>query len=262
MKKFTLVELLSVIAILAILTSLLIPGLSKSRAQARNTVCINLLKQKSLALHLFAEDFDNHTPPGGRIEANDGNPATLNNTLKVNNMAVGYIENLSIYLNINLDYTSTNSIENKSLNSKAMANFICPSDNKLKTVNHTQFDTYHQFLAITSYGCNSAVFGRESTENGISINNDLNEVISTSKTVTFFDAEAQDFGTYVTHLWSSNNRPTLYEWYTLDNADSWGDIIRTDRHIGSLNTAFVDGRASSIKQGPQMLEAYLNKNFN
>jgi prepilin-type N-terminal cleavage/methylation domain-containing protein/prepilin-type processing-associated H-X9-DG protein len=60
---FTLIELLVVIAIIAILASLLLPAIARAQEQARRTYCQNNLRQLSLSLVLYADDFAGLFPP-------------------------------------------------------------------------------------------------------------------------------------------------------------------------------------------------------
>jgi prepilin-type processing-associated H-X9-DG protein/prepilin-type N-terminal cleavage/methylation domain-containing protein len=67
---FTLVEMLTVIAVIAILAALLLPVLNKSEGRAKRLVCINGLEQIGLAFHTFSNDHNGKFPMA--ISTNDG----------------------------------------------------------------------------------------------------------------------------------------------------------------------------------------------
>jgi prepilin-type N-terminal cleavage/methylation domain-containing protein/prepilin-type processing-associated H-X9-DG protein len=61
-RAFTLIELLVVIAIIAILAAILFPVFAKARERARQTACLNNLKQIGVAFFLYVEDSDGRMP--------------------------------------------------------------------------------------------------------------------------------------------------------------------------------------------------------
>jgi prepilin-type N-terminal cleavage/methylation domain-containing protein/prepilin-type processing-associated H-X9-DG protein len=61
-KGFTLIELLVVIGIIAIFAALLLPALSRTKAQGRSSACLNNLKQLQAGWLMYVQDNDDNLP--------------------------------------------------------------------------------------------------------------------------------------------------------------------------------------------------------
>ncbi len=68
LNAFTLIEVLVVVAIIALLVAILLPSLSSARAQSRNAVCKSNLHQFGISIMLYAASNKDFIPRGGEVQ--------------------------------------------------------------------------------------------------------------------------------------------------------------------------------------------------
>jgi prepilin-type N-terminal cleavage/methylation domain-containing protein/prepilin-type processing-associated H-X9-DG protein len=80
-RAFTLIEILVVVAIIALLVAVLLPSLSKAREQARITVCNTNLHDFGTSMHMYANNFPPYFPLEPYIGSVGSSPISDDNLL-------------------------------------------------------------------------------------------------------------------------------------------------------------------------------------
>lgn len=153
-QKFTLIEVLVVVAIIGILASLLMPSLSKARKKSRISVCLNNQKQLATSVAMYSGDNDFYSPSSTNATWDD---------------------------RLGRGYDGRNLKENQMENAWADASalYICPLDERVRSGGrHTRSYSMNQKGSATS-GSARGIVGENSRS--------LNEVSQASDTLLMMD---------------------------------------------------------------------------
>ncbi len=208
-KFFTLIELLIVIAIIAILVSLLLPALNKARDSAKNVDCIARTKQLTLAMTAYADENRNFLPYISGNGAGDASPLAYSG---------GTIPNL---LGSYLAAQSADNVEKKA------AVWECPR------LPYTRTNGVNREFFCGKW-LNGCLFTDRSGTRGRKLVN----IKTPSAKILFMDTLDTVTGNYDYNLYFRPSR-TGYDSFS---------VTRTGAHQPGNGAAFIDGHAEAILQ--------------
>ncbi|MDD7983571.1 prepilin-type N-terminal cleavage/methylation domain-containing protein [Lentisphaera marina] len=226
--KFSLIEILVVVAIIGILSSLLLPSLGKAREKAKLAVCKNNLKQIAIFFELNADDNEGRFPESTSHQWPGYGP-------------VSWDDNLGDYDGRNLSDTQKNAGK---LNGSDFNNdsgiYQCPTDDVVRLFG-TDADCLPLTYSASSFFDNNGISNNSRGIIGVTWVGRMpyaikfNEISKPSNTIAL--AELMREGQMVGRYWGSG--------VNADTMNSTPEIIPHDGVTGS-NYLYTDGHVSKV----------------
>ncbi len=232
---FTLIEILSVLAMIVILSSMLLPSLGRARAQAYKISCLSNMRQIGTGLQLYTDDHDSYLPPAQLPQT--GSPVYSWPTLMFS-----YVKSEQI--------------------------FVCPSGEEVKTLQDTVSPAKEYCGITTNDGSSSSVrkvnklsYGRNLIPfNGWKTpgfnNKNKSGFVRSGTTFSVHEAAVQDAsGTiHIVDAWTSicSNGNSIRGIQEEIRTDRYPDDTASkvaNRHFGGFSAMFGDGHVKWRRWG-------------
>jgi prepilin-type N-terminal cleavage/methylation domain-containing protein/prepilin-type processing-associated H-X9-DG protein len=231
---FTLIELLVVIAIIAILAAILFPVFGRARENARRASCQSNLKQMSIAMLQYTQDYDERYP-SGYFDTTDMTPPPGGSWITITGKMRWF------WPQILFPYHKSTQV------------FVCPSQG---------VSTWSKGPYISHYGINTLV-APQPPSTGAAVTLNLASVAAPATLYTMFDSGNYTLGAGDVKAPADNTRYlpgqgaiTNATFCSTANAALQNDC-QSGRHFGGVNMGFADGHVKFVKAETARREAQL-----
>jgi prepilin-type N-terminal cleavage/methylation domain-containing protein/prepilin-type processing-associated H-X9-DG protein len=264
-RGFTLVELLVVIGIIALLTSILLPALNKAKEQANQVKCLAQVRVLSQAAMLHAQDHRNHLPLAGlQWQIPSMTPDGLGDPGRrkfiyfqegANSHPVPLTAALLIPLNVKFNLTNAVALQRDLEKENIQKYFRCPSDTVFDWGFTQRGPGYPSppapagtglpagFWERMSYTFNESVLGFRDWTTTTPRGN-VTKVKRTAQVMLFGDGRPRSLG--AGDRWFTIFDRLNWSLYDYEVLSGYSRSFDRERHRGRMNVVFVDGHAETI----------------
>ena len=228
---FTLIELLVVIAIIAILAAILFPVFAKAREKARQSSCMNNMRQLGLASRTYLGDYDDVVVPCYLY------------------LAPG---RLRWYADLLAPYTRSDQIAecpNGSFEYDFGRDDLPPGEGANRRILRWSYGGNNWHFWPNGQAQDPDLLGSMGVNRpGLSINASDSDIKNPSNCILLAESKSLEIWTPPMHDYPASNKPVLVEGYP-----SRGEIHF--RHSGGINAVFIDGHTKWLKNTTQEMWA-------